>query len=118
VARQERDGGAVVTIIRGPGSGQRFWLGCCDVTIIGRHIDCDIALSHPTVSARHAEIRRIQDEFVLVDLGSLNGSYVHAQLVDTIQLSNDDEISIGVFRLVISELRRPIGERGSARAAT
>lgn len=104
VTEQRTDVGPVVTISRGPGTGQCFWLGYRDITIIGRNTDCDVALSHSTVSAQHAEIRRIRDEFVLVDLGSLNGSYVRTQPVDTIPLCNDDEISIGIFRLVISGL--------------
>ena len=95
---------AAVTISRGPDPGCRFWLGCRNVTVLGRHSDCDISLYHPTVSSWHAEIHHNNDEFILVDLGSLNGSYVDAKPVDTIQLSHYDEISIGIFRLVFAIL--------------
>ena len=53
-----------------------------------------------TVSRRHAEFRRDAGEFVVVDVGSLNGTYVNREPVDTAVLANGDEVQIGKFRLV------------------
>jgi putative peptide zinc metalloprotease protein len=43
------------------------------VTSIGRTVDNELVLDHPSVSRRHAEVRRTPTGFVLVDLGSVNG---------------------------------------------
>ena len=44
---------------------------------IGRSPDCDLPLGDPTVSWLHAELRRSGDDWVLADLGSLNGTRVN-----------------------------------------
>jgi pSer/pThr/pTyr-binding forkhead associated (FHA) protein len=43
-----------------------------DVTVIGRLLDCDIVLAANGVSRRHAEIRKVEPAFFLVDLESRN----------------------------------------------
>lgn len=85
---------------RGPLAGQRFVLDGSVPTVIGRHGDCGIVLSDVTVSRRHAEIRPEVGGFALVDLGSLNGSYVNRRPVDLVRLVDGDEVAMGVFRLV------------------
>ena len=47
------------------------------VFTIGRSPDCDLPLGDPTVSWVHAELRRTADGWVLVDLGSRNGTRVN-----------------------------------------
>ena len=51
------------------------------VTTIGREPGNDLVLDHPSVSRRHAEIRRTAHGFALADLGSLNGVEVDGQHV-------------------------------------
>ena len=53
-----------------------------------------------TVSRRHAEFRLESGEFQVVDVGSLNGTYVNREPVDSAVLANGDEVQIGKFRLV------------------
>ncbi len=53
-----------------------------------------------TVSRRHAEFRLGEGDFQVVDVGSLNGTYVNREPVDMATLSNGDEVQIGKFRLV------------------
>jgi pSer/pThr/pTyr-binding forkhead associated (FHA) protein len=60
----------------------------------------DIFLDDVTVSRRHAEFRRDNGEFRVVDVGSLNGTYVNRKPVESAVLANADEIQIGKFRLV------------------
>ena len=84
---------------RGPNAGSRFLLDR-STTSAGRHPDSDIFLDDVTVSRRHAEFRRDAGEFVVVDVGSLNGTYVNREPVDTAVLANGDEVQIGKFRLV------------------
>jgi len=92
-------GSALLVVKRGPNAGSRFLLDQ-DTTSAGRHPDSDIFLDDVTVSRRHAEFRREGGEFVVIDVGSLNGTYVNREPVDQAVLANGDEVQIGKFRLV------------------
>ncbi len=92
-------GTALLVVKRGPNAGSRFLLDQA-ATSSGRHPDSDIFLDDVTVSRRHAEFRRDGDDFQVVDVGSLNGTYVNREPVDTAILANGDEVQIGKFRLV------------------
>jgi hypothetical protein len=48
---------------------------------IGRTPSCDCLISDPTVSRRHAELRRDDDGWTLTDLGSTNGTRVNGRLI-------------------------------------
>lgn len=65
------------------------------VTAAGRHPDSDIFLDDVTVSRRHAEFRLEGSEFQVVDVGSLNGTYVSREPVDSAVLVNGDEVQVG-----------------------
>jgi FHA domain len=58
-----------------------------------------------TVSRHHAEFRLEDGQFRIVDAGSLNGTHVNGQPVDSTVLANGDVIQIGKYRLVF--LTRP-----------
>ncbi|MDT5225936.1 MAG: hypothetical protein QOG19_3343 [Mycobacterium sp.] len=66
----------------------------------GRNPDSDIFLDDLTVSRRHVKFERENGEVRIVDVGSLNGTYVNRQPVDSVVLANNDRIQIGMFRLV------------------
>lgn len=93
------EGQALLVVKRGPNAGSRFLLDQ-DSTSAGRHPDSDIFLDDVTVSRRHAEFRKEGQSFTVVDVGSLNGTYVNREPVDSATLSNGDEVQIGKFRLV------------------
>ena len=92
-------GSALLVVTRGPSAGARFLLDR-DFMTAGRHPGSDIFLDDITVSRRHAEFRRKNGIFRIVDAGSLNGTYINRQPVDSAVLANRDEIQIGRFRLV------------------
>jgi len=92
-------GSGLLVVKRGPNAGSRFLLDK-DVTTVGRHPESDIFLDDVTVSRRHAEFHREGGEFLVVDVGSLNGTYVNREPVDNAVLANGDEVQIGKFRLV------------------
>ena len=93
-------GSALLVVKRGPNAGSRFLLDQ-PVTSAGRHPDSDILLDDVTVSRRHAEFRLDKDgSWAVADVGSLNGTYVNRQPVDSAVLANNDEVQIGMFRLV------------------
>ena len=97
------EGAALLVVKRGPNAGARFLLDQ-DTTTAGRHPEADIFLDDVTVSRRHAEFRRNDGSFEVVDVGSLNGTYVNREPRNSQTLATGDEIQIGKFRLVfISE---------------
>ena len=99
-------GTALLAVRRGPNAGARFLLDH-DVTTSGRHPDSDIFLDDVTVSRRHAEFHRENGVFTVRDVGSLNGTYVNRERVESATLSNGDEVQIGKFRLVFIAGPRP-----------
>jgi FHA domain/zinc-ribbon domain len=90
---------ALLVVKRGPNAGSRFLLDR-DVTTAGRHPDSDIFLDDVTVSRRHVEFRRESGGFSVHDVGSLNGTYLNRERIDSAVLSSSDEVQIGKFRLV------------------
>ena len=92
-------GSALLVVKRGPNAGSRFLLDA-DVTTAGRHPESDIFLDDVTVSRRHAEFAREGEEFVVRDVGSLNGTYLNRERIDTAALTGGDEVQIGKYRLV------------------
>jgi FHA domain len=99
VASSLPPGMALLVVRRGPNAGARFLLDH-DVTTSGRHPDSDIFLDDVTVSRRHAEFHRDGSTFTVRDVGSLNGTYVNRERVESATLNNGDEVQIGKFRLV------------------
>ncbi|MET9375575.1 FHA domain-containing protein [Streptomyces sp. NPDC002992] len=99
-------GSALLVVRRGPNSGSRFLLDG-ELTTAGRHPQSDIFLDDFTVSRRHVEFRRAQDgSFTVADVGSLNGTYVNREPIDSVVLSNGDEVQIGKYRLVFYSSQR------------
>ncbi|MEU6084954.1 FHA domain-containing protein [Streptomyces sp. NPDC047108] len=101
-------GSALLVVRRGPNSGSRFLLDG-DLTTAGRHPQSDIFLDDVTVSRRHVEFRRGGDGgFTVSDVGSLNGTYVNRERIDSVALANGDEVQIGKYRLVFYASQRGI----------
>jgi pSer/pThr/pTyr-binding forkhead associated (FHA) protein len=92
-------GAGMLVVKRGPNAGSQFRLDRA-VLSAGRHPASDIFLDDITVSRRHAEFRTEDGKFHVVDLGSLNKTYLNREPVDSAVLANGDEIQIGNFRLV------------------
>jgi Protein of unknown function (DUF3662)/Inner membrane component of T3SS, cytoplasmic domain len=80
------------------GEGRRNVLGGNRV-VVGRSREADIVLADPNVSRRHAELRRDESGWQVVDLGSTNGIKVNGRRVDQAGLSPGDHITIGVTDL-------------------
>lgn len=92
-------GVGMLVVTRGPNSGSRFALDEPLVTA-GRHPDSMIFLDDITVSRRHAEVRAVEGGYKVVDVGSLNGTYLNRQRVDEADLHDGDELQIGAFKLL------------------
>ena len=77
------------------GSKRRPYPLAKDSLSIGRLDSCDIVLSDAGVSRKHAEVRREGDEWVVIDLGSTNGTVVNGQPVRRHRLAAGDRIEVG-----------------------
>ncbi len=91
-------GSALLIAHSGPNRGARFLVDA-DTTTAGRHPGADVFLDDVTVSRRHVQFRRLPGGFEVVDSGSLNGTYVNGDRVDSVRLRSGDEVQIGKFRL-------------------
>ena len=91
--------GGLLVVVRGPIAGARLALNK-DVTTAGRHPQSDLFLDDITVSRRHAEfVRGADGKFSVRDVGSLNGTYLNRERVETAPLANGDELQIGKYRI-------------------
>ena len=97
--RRDVEGPALVIRSGGGRAGEHFALEQ-ERTTIGRSPDCDIFLDDVTVSRQTR--RRVQqgDAFVIEDQGSLNGTFLNRRRIESAELSDDDELQIGKYRLV------------------
>ncbi|MGM0384448.1 MAG: FHA domain-containing protein [Actinomycetota bacterium] len=89
---------ALLIVQRGPNMGARFLLDAPRTTA-GRHPSSDIFLDDVTVSRKHAEFLAQDGGFVVRDVGSLNGTYVNRQRIESVELKAGDEVQVGKYRL-------------------
>ena len=81
-------------VIHGRDQGKRFELRGPSVRI-GREKGNGVQLHDTEVSRFHAEIRWEDDQYILQDLGSSNGTYVNSQLVPRHTLGSGDRVQLG-----------------------
>ena len=79
-------------------AGKRHELANARV-VIGRSRECDITVSDPNVSRRHAEIRHEDGSYWIVDLDSTNGVEVNGRRIDRARLADADRIVLGQTEL-------------------
>jgi pSer/pThr/pTyr-binding forkhead associated (FHA) protein len=92
------ESGALVIRSGGGRVGQSFPMTGEKMTI-GRSPETDVFLDDVTVSREHATLVRRGGDWYLDDAGSLNGTYVNRQRVDSHRLADGDELQIGKFKL-------------------
>ena len=81
---------------------------------IGRDPGCELMLDNLGVSRRHAQLREVEGKFIVEDLKSTNGVFVHGRPVTSAEVNPGDEIKIGKFSLVLQQVTR---DEPSARPA-
>jgi hypothetical protein len=80
-------------------NGERLVIGAAPLAI-GRLPECAVVVTDPNVSRRHAEVRQAASGFVVVDLGSTNGTLVNGIRIAGEQVLRDgDIISVGTTQL-------------------
>jgi type II secretory pathway predicted ATPase ExeA len=107
IVKQENGGGlrlsesqrsTLLAIRRNASVIKNYQLSGSSITL-GRSLDNDIVLKHKLVSRKHAKISVIQDNFVLEDLGSCNGTYVKDRKANKCTLNDGDTFKIGPYEL-------------------
>lgn len=84
-----------------------------DHLVIGRDPSCDVVIAHPIVSKKHAEIIKQDGKSLIVDLGSVNGTFVNGIRVKRHELQELDRVVIGpsdsIFMVAPSRMFRTGG---------
>ena len=98
---------AFLYVERGPGAGQLVQVRQ-GVMVIGRASVADLRLQHPSISRRHAQVKRVGEQFFIRDLGSQNGTFVNKQRIAAeVEIAPGDAIALGNASL---KLRGPMGK--------
>ena len=73
-----------------------------EVTHLGRGLSADLRLDDATVSRKHAVVVRRDDDVVILDDRSMNGTFVNGERIAEAVLADGDEIALGrvVLRFV------------------
>jgi hypothetical protein len=101
-AEEPLEGPALVVRTGGGRAGETF-RPAGERTRIGRSPDCEIFLDDVTVSRNHAVLVERDGAFFVEDQGSLNGTFVNRQRIDSVRLENGDEVQIGKYRMTFVE---------------
>jgi pSer/pThr/pTyr-binding forkhead associated (FHA) protein len=65
------------------------------VVAIGRDPENDVLLADRSISKRHALMRLVGGEYVIEDLGSLNGIFINGERVKKAALRSGDTLKLG-----------------------
>jgi hypothetical protein len=91
--------GAAFVVRSGGGRSGETFTPEGERTTIGRSPECGIFLDDVTVSRKHAVLVREGERWTIEDQGSLNGTFVNRDRVESARLEDGDEIQIGKYRL-------------------
>ncbi len=94
--------GPALVALTGPRSGTRLLLDQGEL-LVGRDADAGVVLSDPAVSRHHARLSREDGIWAVVDLDSLNGTFVNGVPVRRRALRSGDRIEIGSTVFVFQE---------------
>jgi DNA-binding CsgD family transcriptional regulator len=74
------------------------------VAILGRSSRCDFVVDDSSVSRRHAELRLVESELQIVDLGSRNGTFVANMRIQTCRASPGEIVRFGNISFTLAAL--------------
>ena len=89
-----------------------------ETIVIGREDDADVVIDNPSVSRKHAQISKQGGAWVVQDLGSSNGTFLHGQKITAPQpVKEGDEIGFGKFSVVFGKAVGDAVEQATAHPA-
>ncbi len=97
---------ASLFVIQGRDQGRRVDLER-PVVSLGREGGNTIQLHDSEVSRHHAEVRNLDDSYLLVDLESSNGTFVNSESVAEHVLQNGDRVQIGRTLMIFTHAEDP-----------
>src|SRR5262245_24375312 len=89
-----QNAGGIFVVIKGPDRGETVRLTGAPVSF-GSGPQCSLVLTDSTVSRTHLEARMVDDEVVVIDCGSRNGSFVQGARFDRIAIGFGTEVKLG-----------------------
>ncbi|NDG83589.1 MAG: GGDEF domain-containing protein [Proteobacteria bacterium] len=97
-------------LIRGTPQGHRFFITSDEMTI-GRDPSADIMIGDPSISRKHAKVKRVDGGVTLEDLGSSNGTSVNGKKLESgvvVTLAKEDLIKLGnsIVKYLPAEVKR------------
>lgn len=85
---------STLSIVAGPDREKTVSLNGVPL-VIGRQSGCDLVLTDPSVSRRHASIQAWGEDYIVVDLQSTNGVYVGGSRTKRKVLTDGETITLG-----------------------
>ncbi len=101
---------ATLIVIGGPSFGKSYPLDE-ENTEIGRAPECGIHLEDDGISRNHAKIVRVDDEWIMVDLGSTNGTYHDGERIQVHTLADGDKVQVGLGTILRFQFQDEIDQK-------
>ena len=75
---------------------------------IGRQPDNVLRIDNPAVSGHHAKVYAEDDQYVIEDSESFNGTYVNGQRISKVILKDGDNVTVGKHTIEFRDEVRPV----------
>lgn len=95
---QPAEQAACLVVVAGPMIGSEIKISDVPV-VIGRDERCDFVLADAGVSRQHCRVARVDQRFMIEDLGSTNGCFVNGEMVAQGELRDGDRVRLGQCEL-------------------
>ncbi len=95
----ELDARASLTVLAGDRAGRVFPLPR-GAALLGRSSTAQLRFDDPTISRCHAQVIAEADGYVVEDLGSMNGTFLHGVRVERARLASGDRFQLGPLTVV------------------
>src|ERR1041384_4057022 len=89
-----QNSGGIFVVIKGPDRGEAVRLTGAPVSF-GSGPQCSLVLTDKTVSRKHLEAQMVDDEIMMVDCGSTNGSFIQGSRFEKISIGFGAEGKLG-----------------------
>ncbi|MCC7386328.1 MAG: diguanylate cyclase [Deltaproteobacteria bacterium] len=110
VELEQKNRSAALLVLSGRSAGRSFTL-TRDETLIGRTPESEVRLDDDGVSRRHAKVVRSDGQWIVMDLGSTNGTYHDGERVQVLTLYEGAKIQLGMGTILRFQQQDVIDEK-------